>query len=264
MKRYNAMKLAIVGKGGVGKTTLTAMLARRLASKGRSVVAVDADPDGNLASALGVAEDRCPQPIAQMRDLILERTDAKDEGAGLMFKLNPKVDDLLEKFSVDADGVRLLVLGTVETGGKGCMCPEGAVLKALMTHLLLRVEEDVLLDMEAGLEHMGRASAKGVDAMISVVEPGMRSVQTAKRIRQLARDIGIEKTFVVFNKVRQPQQRDVLREALEGQIVLGALPYSDEVAGADLDGRSAAVDDPEFAAAVEQTGEALERQLGGP
>ena len=137
-----------------------------------------------------------------MRDLILERTEAKDQGAGLMFKLNPAVDDLPERFAVDARGVRLLVLGTVELGGKGCMCPEGTVLKALMQHLLLRLPDDVILDMEAGLEHLGRASARGVDAMIAVVEPGMRSVQTATRSQRLAADIGIRRTFVVANKIR--------------------------------------------------------------
>ena len=138
-----------------------------------------------------------------MRDLVLQRTEAKDEGAGLMFKLNPKVDDIPQRFAVDADGVKLLVLGSVELGGKGCMCPESAVLKALMQHLLLRVDDDVILDMEAGLEHIGRASARGVEAMISVVEPGMRSVQTAARIHRLAKDIGIVRTFVVANKIRQ-------------------------------------------------------------
>ena len=251
------MKLAIVGKGGVGKTTLAAALARRLASLGRPVVAVDADPDGNLASALGIAEDRMPQPIAQMRDLILQRTDAKDEGAGLMFKLNPKVDDLPERFSVDASGVRLLVLGTVESGGKGCMCPEGAVLKALMQHLLLRVSDDVILDMEAGLEHMGRASAKGVDALISVVEPGMRSVQTATKIQKLAQDIGIDRTFVVANRVRDPRQRETLEHSLGGQTILGTLPYCDDLAQADLDGRPADTDDPTFREAFQSLVEAL-------
>ena len=255
------MKLAIVGKGGVGKTTLSACLARRLAGKARPVVAVDADPDGNLASALGVPPDRTPQPIADMRELILDRTDAKDQGAGLIFKLNPKVDDLPEKFSVDADGVRLLVLGTVETGGKGCMCPEGAVLKALLQHLLLRVEDDVILDMEAGLEHMGRASAKGVDALISVVEPGMRSVQTAAKIQRLAADIGIERTFVVANKIRQQQQLDTLERALVGQTILGTLPLSEALARADLEGRSVSIDDPRFSEALENIGKALEDQL---
>jgi CO dehydrogenase maturation factor len=255
------MKLAIVGKGGVGKTTLAAALARRLASLGRPVVAVDADPDGNLASALGVPEGNLPQPIAYMRDLILERTGARDDGAGLMFRLNPQVDDLPERFSVSAGGVRLLVLGTVESGGKGCMCPEGAVLKALLQHLLLRTADDVILDMEAGLEHMGRASARGVDAMISVVEPGMRSVQTAKRIQKLASDIGIKNHYVVANKIKQPRERELLERALTGQIIIGALPYAAELARADLEGRPAEIADPAFAAAVAAVGEELERQL---
>ena len=145
------MKLAIVGKGGAGKTTLAAALSRRLSAQRRSVVAVDADPDGNLAAALGIPEDRTPEPVAHMRELILERTEAKDEGAGLMFKLNPRVDDLPERFSVDCDGIRLLVLGTVELGGKGCMCPESALLRSLVTHLLLRRDEVLILDMEAGV-----------------------------------------------------------------------------------------------------------------
>ena len=262
--RSDRMKLAVVGKGGVGKTTLSALLAKRLAALGRPVVAVDADPDGNLAAALGISEDRFPQPVAQMRELILERTDAKDEGAGLMFKLNPKVDDLPERFSVDVGGVHLLVLGTVEFGGKGCMCPETAVLKALMQHLLLRVTDDVILDMEAGLEHMGRASATGVDAMIAVVEPGMRSVQTASRIRKLAGDIGIGRTFVVANKIRQPEQFETLRSALGEQSIIGTLPYSAELARADLEGRSVDVEDRAFADAVQGIGEALEKQLGTP
>lgn len=256
------MKLAIAGKGGVGKTTLAAALARRLAALGQPVVAVDADPDGNLASALGIAEERTPKPIAQMRDLVLERTEAKDQGAGLMFKMNPKVDDLPERFSVDAAGVRLLVLGTVELGGKGCMCPEGAVLKALLQHLLLRVDDHVILDMEAGLEHMGRASAAGVDAMIAVVEPGMRSVQTAARIRRLAADIGIRRSFVVANKVSQQHERQTLELALNGQIIIGMLPYCAELARADLEGRAAAVEDQAFVEAVNRIGEALENQLG--
>ena len=256
------MKLAIVGKGGAGKTTLAASLARRLADQGRAVVAVDADPDGNLPAALGVSDERIPQPIAQMRDLILERTEAKDEGAGLMFKLNPKVDDLPERFSVDAAGVKLLLLGTVELGGKGCMCPEGAVLKALLQHLLLRIEDDVILDMEAGLEHMGRASARGVDAMIAVVEPGMRSVQTATRVGRLARDIGIKRTFVVANKVRSEHEVERVRDALGGQTIIGVLPYCAELARADLEGRPLDLDDPAFAEAIDHIREALENKLG--
>lgn len=251
------MKLAIVGKGGVGKTTLAAALARCLAERGRPVVAVDADPDGNLAAALGVPEDRVPMPIAQMRDLVRERTGAQDAGAGLMFKLNPRVEDLPERFCVDAGGVRLLVLGTVETAGKGCMCPEAAMLKALLQHLLLRVPDDVILDMEAGLEHMGRASASGVDAMITVVEPGMRSVQTATRIRKLAADLGIRRSLVVINKLAAQREQEMLARVLQGQIVLGTLPYSEALACADLEGRPADVADSAFREAVARIGEAL-------
>lgn len=256
------MKLAIVGKGGVGKTSLSAALSRHLAARDRAVVAVDADPDGNLSSALGIADDEMPLPITGMRELILQRTDARDEGAGLMFKLNPRVDDLPERFCVDAGGVRLLVLGTVELGGKGCMCPESAVLKSLMQHLLLRVSDDVILDMEAGLEHLGRASAGGVDAMIAVVEPGRRSVQTALRISKLAGDLGIKRIFVVVNKIRRPDELELVTAALPGQTVIGTLPFSEALARADLEGRSADVDDPALAQAVADVWDSLEDELG--
>jgi CO dehydrogenase maturation factor len=257
------MKVAVVGKGGVGKTTLAAALARRLAGLGRPVVAVDADPDGNLGAALGVPEDALPEPIAGMRELVLERTEARDEGAGLIYKMNPRVDDLPSRFAVAVGGVKLLVLGTVETGGKGCMCPEGAVLKALMQHLLLWVPDDVILDMEAGLEHMGRASARGVDALIAVVEPGMRSIQTAHRVRKLAGDIGVRRTMVVANRVRHAHELERIEQAVAGQQILGVLPYCAELARADLEGRSADVDAPDFAEAVRRIAEALLEEFDG-
>ncbi len=256
------MKLAIVGKGGVGKTTLAAALAQRLAGRGQAVIAVDADPDGNLALALGVSGERMPTPIAQMRDLILDRTGAKDGGAGLMFKLNPDVDDLPDRFSVDVGGVKLLVLGTVELGGKGCMCPEGAVLKALMQHLLLRLSCAVILDMEAGLEHMGRASARGVDALLAVVEPGMRSVQTAARVQKLAQDIGIQHTFVVLNKIRDQHDRDLLQCALDEQAILGELPYCAQLVRADLEGSPLDINGVSLAPAIDRLVENLEKELG--
>ena len=226
--------------------------------QGRSVIAVDADPDGNLAAALGVPADVVPQPIAAMRDLIMERTEASDQGAGLVFKINPKVDDLPERFSCDADGVRLLVLGTVETGGKGCLCPETAVLRTLMQHLFLRVSDEVIVDMEAGLEHLGRASARGVDAMIAVVEPGMRSVQTAQRVQRLAADIGIPQTLMVLNKIRNPHDRTALEAALGGQKIVGELPYCPRLAQADLEGSPVELSEAAFAGAVCRLAEALE------
>jgi CO dehydrogenase maturation factor len=253
-----SMKVAIVGKGGVGKTTLAAALARDWATQGRAVIAVDADPDGNLAAALGVPAGAVPQPIAAMRDLIMERTEANDQGAGLVFKLNPKVDDLPERFSCNAGGVRLLVLGTVELGGKGCMCPESAVLRTLMQHLFLRVSDEVIVDMEAGLEHLGRASARGVDAMIAVVEPGMRSVQTAQRVQRLAADIGIPRTLVVLNKISDPHDRVILEQALDGQKIVGELPYCPHLVRADLEGSPVDLREAAFAGAVRRLAGALE------
>ncbi len=256
------MKLAIVGKGGVGKTTLAAALAQWRASQGHKVVAVDADPDGNLAAALGVPPEQVPVPIAELRDLIRERTGARSDGGGLMFKLNPKVDDIPERFSASLNGIRLLVLGSVDTGGAGCMCPESTVLKNLLQHLLLRIPEDVILDMEAGLEHMGRASAAGVDAMIAVIEPGMRSVQTATRIQKLARDIGIRRTLAVANKIRNPGDMEPLKQALGSLPLLGWLPHDPELIQADLAGRpvpAAQAGEPaeSFAAAAAKIGQAL-------
>jgi len=258
------MKIAVAGKGGVGKTTLAAALVRLRVARGNRVIAVDADPAGNLPSALGIPPGKGPAPIAGMKDLVRERTGARDDGGGLMFTLNPQVDDLPDKYSVDAGGARLLVLGTVERGGKGCMCAESAVLKALMQHLFLRVPDDVILDMEAGLEHMGRASSGGVDAMIAVVEPGLRSVETARRVRALAADIGIRRVFVVANKVHGKSEAAALRAALAGERVLGMLPYSDAVAKADLKGRTASVRDREFDAAAAGIAAALEKELAAP
>ncbi len=257
----SVMKLAIVGKGGAGKTTLAALLARRAVSQGHSVVAVDADPDGNLASALGTPPDALPQPIAGMRDLILERTDARAAGGGWLFRLNPRVDDLPERFSVMCRGVRLLVLGTVEGGGAGCLCPAATVLKALMQHLLLQVEDDVILDMEAGLEHVGRASARGVDAMLAVVEPGLRSVQTAIRIKGLAEQIGIQRVLVAANQIRARREEVLLREAMPGLTFLGALPFSPGLARADLEGRAVEEAEPALAEAVARVAEALKEHL---
>jgi len=231
------MKLAISGKGGTGKTTLAALLARTLADAGKAVIAVDADPDANLASALGIPPDEAPEPIGQMKELIRERTDSKG-GYGTYFKLNPDVHDLPEKYSRMVHGVRLLVLGGVPTGGSGCICPESALLKALVTHLLLRPDEVVILDMEAGIEHLGRATAGAVSAMIIVIEPGLRSVQTARTIRRLANEIHIPRLGAVVNKVPNGMDIAPLEAQLDGLPLLGTLSFDPQVAQADLEGRS--------------------------
>ena len=182
------MKLAITGKGGVGKTTLAALLAQVYADMGRQVLAVDADPSPCLAGALGFPEELREQlhPIAEMDELIEERTGAKPGTIGGFFTLNPRVDDIPERFSVTYRGVRLLEMGSVDIGGSGCICPESAMLKTLFTHLLFRKDDILILDMYAGVEHLGRATADFVDAMVVVVEPTRRSLGTAAQI-QIAR-----------------------------------------------------------------------------
>jgi len=231
------MKIAISGKGGTGKTTLAALLARALAGEGRPVLAVDADPDANLASALGLPREDWPEPIGGMKELIRERTGAR-EGYGSFFRLNPDVADLPERFSREAHGVRLLTLGGVKKGGAGCLCPESALLKALVTHLLLQPGEVVILDMEAGIEHLGRGTAEAVDTMIVVAEPGQRSLQTAQSVRRLASEIRILRVGAVVNKVPPGMDLAPLRAGLEGMDLLGTLSLDPAIARADLEGRS--------------------------
>jgi CO dehydrogenase maturation factor len=231
-------KLAITGKGGVGKTTLSALLAYTYADEGNKVLAIDADPDANLASALGLPRDVAQQitPIAQLDDLIEERTGARPGTSGGFFSLNPRVDDIPDRFSAVHRGIKLLVLGTVGRGGGGCICPESALLKNLVRHLFVGRSEAIILDMEAGLEHLGRGTASAVDAFIVVVEPGQRSLQTAQAIKRLAADIWIHKVYVVGNKIRNEQDQAFIREHLPGDEVLGFLPFSEKAIEADMKG----------------------------
>jgi CO dehydrogenase maturation factor len=231
------MKLAVSGKGGVGKTTFAAFLIRALADSGRRVLAIDADPDANLAQALGADPGQAIVPISEMKTLIEERTEAKIGGMGQMFKLNPKVDDLPEKLSVRIDGIRLMVMGGVKKGGAGCVCPESVLLKNLVRHIVLARDEAVVLDMEAGLEHLGRGTAMAVDRLIVVVEPGRRSVETAYQVRRLAADIGVRRLSFVGNKIRVDNDRAFLEEQMPGFEFLGFLPYQQTIIEADLAGR---------------------------
>ncbi len=257
-------KLAITGKGGVGKTTLAALLAHLYAAEGLTVLAIDADPDANLGSALGFspAELAGIRPIAEMKDLVAERTGTQPGQYGGMFTLNPRVDDIPDRFSAVRKGVKLLILGTIKRGGGGCFCPESTLLKNLVLHLLVGRREVVILDMEAGLEHLGRSTAMAVDAFIVVVEPGRRSIQTAQAVQQLAHDIGIERVLVVGNKVRGPEDEAFIRESLPGAEILGTLPYSLRAVEADLEGVAVYEAAPELVERAQAVKERLEAAIG--
>lgn len=229
------MKLAITGKGGVGKTTLTALLAQAFSDLGRDVLAVDADPSPCLAGALGFPDELKVKlhPIAEMDELIEERTGAKPGQTGGFFTINPRVDDIPEKFSIIHRNVRLLEMGSVDIGGSGCICPESAMLKTLFTHLLFRKDDILLLDMYAGVEHLGRATVDFVDAMIIVVEPTRRSLGTAAQIKKLAEDIGLDRLWLVGNKIRNDDEERFLFSETPGIPILGILPADLAVQEAD-------------------------------
>lgn len=231
------MKIAVSGKGGVGKTTFASFLIKALADSGKRVLAIDADPDANLAQALGAGNPQGIVPISQMKDLIEERTEAKIGSMGSFFKLNPKVDDLPEKLSVRIDGIRLMVMGGVKRGGGGCVCPESTLLKNLIRHIVLARDEAVVLDMEAGLEHLGRGTAMAVDRLVVVVEPGRRSIETAHQIRRLSGDLGVKRLSLVGNKIRSEQDRDFLVREMPGFHFLCFIPHRDDILEADLNGR---------------------------
>jgi CO dehydrogenase maturation factor len=233
-------KIAVAGKGGVGKTTLTALLARIFAGRGKSVIAVDADPAACLGFALGLPPELQARvtPISEMSELIEERTGAKPGSYGAYFKINPRVDDIPERFSVQFKGVRLLRLGTIDRGGSGCICPESAVLKALVTYLILHRDEQLLLDMDAGLENLGRATASAVDHFLVVVEPGKRSIETAHQIAKLAADVGIKTVALVANKVRGEEDRRFIEGNRGSLPLLGCLSFQPAAIQADQDGAS--------------------------
>jgi CO dehydrogenase maturation factor len=234
------MKIAVTGKGGVGKTTFSAILSCLFASDGRRVIAVDADPDANLAQALGIKPDDIKKikPVADMTDLIEERTGAKPGSTGEIFKLNPKVDDLPEGIGYKLNGITLLVMGKSKPAASGCYCPENVFLRRLLKHLVLERDEVVIVDMEAGIEHLTRGTAEAVDAFIVVVEPGQRSIQTANTIKDMAKGLGVKRVFAVANKVRNDADMSFVRENLKNTVLLGALAFSQSLMDADIRGIS--------------------------
>ncbi len=232
------MKVAITGKGGVGKTTLSSTLARLYAAEGRTVLAADVDPDANLGLALGLSQDEVDSivPISKMHGLAEERTGAT--GSGKFYKLNPYVADIPDIYAKDINGVKLLVMGTVDLGGSGCVCPEHVMLKAVLSSLTYRKNDVVIMDMEAGLEHLGRGTAANMDQFIVVIEPGARSVQTYRNVKRLAADLGVKRVRVVANKVADQADEEFIRNAIPEEDLLGILHYNREVIDADRQGKS--------------------------
>lgn len=234
-----SLKLAVGGKGGVGKTTITSLIARSIAALNteKKVIAIDADPVANLAAGLGIDESKPITPVSELSDLIAERTGATPGTMGGFFTLNPKVDDIPDRFSIEKDGVKLLVMGTVQQGGSGCICPESTILKALMNHLVLARNEVVVMDMEAGVEHLGRATSGSVDALIVIVNPGKRSRVAADKIRQLGSDIGIKNIVVIGNRVKSEEDKQLIKESMPDYEILGYIPELDEIVDSDRSGK---------------------------
>lgn len=233
-----SLKLAVGGKGGVGKTTITSLIARCIAhmDKSNKVIAIDADPVANLAAGLGIDESQPITPISELSDLIAERTGAKPGTMGGFFTLNPKVDDIPDRFSLEKDNVKLLVMGTVQSGGGGCICPESTILKALMNHLVLARNEVVVMDMEAGIEHLGRGSSGSVDALIIVVNPGKRSRIAAEKIRKLGTDIGIKKILVLGNRITSETDKEIIKKSMPDFEIIGYIPEMEEIFKSDRKG----------------------------
>jgi CO dehydrogenase maturation factor len=234
------MKIAISGKGGTGKTTLAGILAHFFRSDGYKVLAVDADPDANLASAIGIPPELALslKPISEQRQLIKERTGANPRQFGQLFKLNPTVSDIPDDFSLDYQGIKLLVMGAVRKGGEGCACPENVLLKNLLSEIILERKEVVIVDMEAGIEHLGRATAGSIERLLIVVEPGARSIETAKKIMKLGKEIGLQDFGIIGNKILDKHQREWIKKRFDQNLIFGMIPFDQNILEADLQQKS--------------------------
>jgi CO dehydrogenase maturation factor len=229
------MKLAVTGKGGTGKSTIAGIMAHLFIRDGYKVLAVDADPDANLASAIGLPPEQASSiiPISEQRELIRERTGANPKEFGQLFKMNPTVNDIPETFRIDFRGIKLLVMGAVRKGGAGCACPENVLLKNLLSEIILARGEVVIVDMEAGIEHLGRATAGSIERMLIVVEPGARSIETARKILTMGKEIGIQHFGIVGNKIQKMEQKKWIERQFPVELIQGMISYHDIIRDAD-------------------------------
>jgi len=255
-------KIAIGGKGGVGKTTVSAILAQLFAQDGLEVIAVDADPDTNLCNAFAIGDDQSPTPLVKMTALIGERTGTGREATGAYFKLNPEVSDLPDEYCVDvAENLKLLVLGGINRAGSGCACSAGTFLKALLSHTILHREELILVDLDAGVECMGRSSILGIDILIIIVEPGSRSIETALNITQMAKQLGVKHVAAIVNKVTSAEQFEDVKSQLQDLTILTQIAYSNEIQQADLQRKSAFEACPELVEQLKVAKSALTKMI---
>lgn len=237
------MKIAIAGKGGVGKTTLAGLLARHLAREGWRVLAIDADPDANLASALPLDNKAAPMALAARGDLV-DALSGRSALPGGMILLNPDIGAVLPEIRTSwGGGHGLLVLGWHKGGGEGCYCAENAVLKRVLASVIPGADDAVLVDSEAGLEHMSRGTARAVDAVLAVVQPGQRSVETAFALRTLAADLGIRQVLPVLVGGRDAADEQAVQAMLGDWPLAAHLPFAPAIRDADLAGRPPILDD---------------------
>lgn len=236
------MKISVSGKGGVGKTLVAGVLARLFAQDNFKVLAIDNDSAMNLSYTLGIDEETKAKivPIKEMKSMIEERTNVKGAGSGV-YNINPEVSDIPDKFKVSGkDGLQLLVLGGIEEPATGCLCPENALIRTLLYNLLVKRDEVVIVDFEAGIEHLGRGTAKGIDVMLVITEPSLKSLDLCKKIIDLSKKLGVINIYLIANKITEDSQKEIINQKIKDWEVplFHTIPFDPEIGKADLEGKS--------------------------
>lgn len=236
------MKLSVAGKGGVGKTLIAGTLARLFAQDGYNVLAIDNDNAMNMSYTLGIKSEVKEKitPISDMKKLVKERTDVAGGGTGI-YNINPEVSDIPDRFKVPGpDGLELLVLGGIEEPSTGCLCPENALIRTLLHNLFIKRDEVVVVDFEAGLEHLGRGTAKGIDVMLVITEPSQKSLDLSKKIIELSKKLGVINIYLIANKISDENQLQIIHDRIEEWDVplYHSVPMDPEIGAADLKGES--------------------------